>query len=210
MPAHHNLIAILSSLFIHSLVLIFLFASTQSNLAKKNSFKLPGVEHIIQTSLVQPPIQTKKPEPAKEKPALAKTRPTPSQEEKNVIKTLKKQRAQKHTKPAKLATKREAIKQIKQQAKKMNGKQLNQLIMIVYQQIEQHKRPLRNRLKGQAMIKFTLLQTGQVKNITILKSSGVTAIDEAALKTIQMAAPFQKLPASFTHDQPFAIPITYR
>jgi TonB family protein len=60
------------------------------------------------------------------------------------------------------------------------------------------------------MIKFTLLQTGQVKNITILKSSGVTAIDEAALKTIQMATPFQKLPPSFTREQPFAIPITYR
>ena len=171
---------------------------------------MPGVEHIIQTSLIQPPPQIKQPEPAKEKPTLEKPRPTPSQEEKNVIKTMKKQRTHKHTKPANFAAKKPPIKQMKQQAKKMNGKQLNQLIMIVYQQIEQHKRPLRNRLKGQAMIKFTLLQTGQVKNITILKSSGVTAIAEAALKTVQMAAPFQKLPASFTHDQPFAIPITYR
>jgi protein TonB len=61
-------------------------------------------------------------------------------------------------------------------------------------------------LQGVAELSFTIHEDGRVSAVRVLKSSGHSILDEAAVETIHAAAPFPKPPAPAR----IAIPIAFR
>lgn len=52
--------------------------------------------------------------------------------------------------------------------------------------------------QGTAVVRFTIARSGQVGSVTLVRSSGSEALDEAALALVRRAAPFPPLQADFT------------
>ena len=66
-----------------------------------------------------------------------------------------------------------------------------------------------NASRGEVVVRFTVLANGQVSGISIGRSSGNAAVDQAGLATVDRAAPFPPIPAqagrsSWTFDVPLA------
>lgn len=74
---------------------------------------------------------------------------------------------------------------------------------IVKQKIEEVKKyPLwarREGIQGMVGVRFTVLKSGETRNIAITQSSGFTILDREAVETIKRASPFPPLP----EDIPF-------
>lgn len=56
------------------------------------------------------------------------------------------------------------------------------------------------KIYGHVRLLVSILPNGQVKEITTLKSSGHTVLDEAARQSVRLAAPFQPFPAAIRRD----------
>ena len=56
------------------------------------------------------------------------------------------------------------------------------------------------KIYGNVRLMVSILANGQVKSITILKSSGYPLLDEAARQSVRLAEPFQPFPASIRQD----------
>jgi protein TonB len=61
-------------------------------------------------------------------------------------------------------------------------------------------------LQGVSEVSFTIHEDGRVSAVSLVKSSGHSILDEAALETIYAAAPFPRPPAPAR----IAIPIAFR
>lgn len=55
-------------------------------------------------------------------------------------------------------------------------------------------------LSGNVRLLVAILPNGQVKSVTVLKSSGSKLLDEAAQRSVMLAAPFQPFPADIRRD----------
>jgi TonB family protein len=51
-------------------------------------------------------------------------------------------------------------------------------------------------LHGKLLVEFTILSSGKVEFLTLVRSSGSTLLDEEALRAIRAAAPFPRIPPS--------------
>jgi TonB family protein len=73
---------------------------------------------------------------------------------------------------------------------------------------EQWKPPLGLTEKKDAavIVSFTILQNGNISDVSVATSSSVSTLDNLAMRAIQLAAPFGKLPIGFTDDR---LDITY-
>lgn len=56
------------------------------------------------------------------------------------------------------------------------------------------------KITGNVRLMVSILATGQVKEIVVLKSSGYPVLDEAARQSVRLAEPFQPFPASIRQD----------
>lgn len=56
------------------------------------------------------------------------------------------------------------------------------------------------KIYGNVRLMVAILPTGQIKDITTLKSSGHAILDEAARQSVRLAAPFQPFPAAIRSD----------
>lgn len=56
------------------------------------------------------------------------------------------------------------------------------------------------KIMGNVRLLVSILPTGDVKEITLLKSSGHAILDEAARQSVRLAAPFQPFPAAIRKD----------
>lgn len=56
------------------------------------------------------------------------------------------------------------------------------------------------RIFGNVRLMVAILPTGQVKDVTLLKSSGYPVLDQAAIQSVRLAAPFQPFPAAIRRD----------
>ncbi len=66
---------------------------------------------------------------------------------------------------------------------------------------QNYPEPARARkLFGNVRLLVAILPNGQVQNITVLKGSGHKILDEAAKRSVYMAAPFQAFPAEIRRD----------
>lgn len=52
-----------------------------------------------------------------------------------------------------------------------------------------------------AIVTFIIMQDGNIQNLRIKKSSGISAFDQSGIKAIELAKPFPQLPPGFTHSQ---------
>lgn len=56
------------------------------------------------------------------------------------------------------------------------------------------------KISGNVRLMVSILATGQVKEIVVLKSSGYPVLDEAARQSVRLAEPFQPFPAAIRQD----------
>jgi TonB family protein len=73
---------------------------------------------------------------------------------------------------------------------------------------EQWKPPmgLTDKNDAEVIVSFSILQNGSLSGISVATSSGVSILDNLALRAIQLAAPFGKLPIGFSENK---LDITY-
>ena len=69
----------------------------------------------------------------------------------------------------------------------------------------------RQRLTGEVRVAFTVSSNGSVSGIRIVRSSGSPVLDQAAVATVQRAAPFPKIPADAGRSSwPFTVPLEFK
>jgi len=67
-----------------------------------------------------------------------------------------------------------------------------------------------NRPEGAAVVRFTVEADGSVSKAAIARSSGSRILDQAALETIQRAAPFRRIPrATGRTSWTFSLPVYF-
>jgi protein TonB len=54
---------------------------------------------------------------------------------------------------------------------------------------------LRQRVEGKLTLELTILENGQLGETRIVRSSGITMLDEEAIRAVKAAAPFKPIPA---------------
>lgn len=84
-------------------------------------------------------------------------------------------------------------------------------LMMVKKKIEEGKQYPSDALKkdeeGEVHLKFTILQDGSVKNISIIKSSGSRILDEASVQLMKRVSPFFPPPGNYSRI--IKVPINY-
>ncbi|WP_245451313.1 energy transducer TonB family protein [Georhizobium profundi] len=68
----------------------------------------------------------------------------------------------------------------------------------------------RDRLTGEVHVSFTIAAGGGVSGISVVRSSGSPVLDQAAIETVQRAAPFPQIPqAAGRSSWPFSVPLAF-
>lgn len=60
---------------------------------------------------------------------------------------------------------------------------------------------LRQRVEGKLTLELTILENGQLGETRIVRSSGITMLDEEAIRAVKAAAPFKPIPAGIGRDR---------
>lgn len=100
-----------------------------------------------------------------------------------------------------------------EQSKAISGKQLNQLIILIYKAIDAHKiypeaaRELHQ--TGKVLIAFSLLPSGQIEHVELIKTSGFKRLDNAAIASLKNTAKIDGVSRYLKHQQSFTIPIIF-
>ncbi|KFB09815.1 TonB family protein [Nitratireductor basaltis] len=69
----------------------------------------------------------------------------------------------------------------------------------------------RQKLRGEVRVSFTVNRNGGVSGIRVVRSSGSSILDQAAIATVQRAAPFPRIPAQAGRNSwPFTIPLAFQ
>ncbi|WP_412050744.1 cell envelope integrity protein TolA [Hoeflea sp. Naph1] len=69
----------------------------------------------------------------------------------------------------------------------------------------------KDRLKGQAVVSFTVAANGSVSSIRIVRSSGSLILDNAALEAVHRAAPFSPIPSGAGRNSwRFSVPLAFK
>jgi periplasmic protein TonB len=68
----------------------------------------------------------------------------------------------------------------------------------------------RQGIRGEVHVRFTVNSGGGVGGISIARSSGSPVLDQAAIATVQRAAPFPAIPAAAGRNSwPFTVPLVF-
>jgi periplasmic protein TonB len=68
----------------------------------------------------------------------------------------------------------------------------------------------RARMRGEVRVSFTVASNGSVSGIRVVSSSGSPILDQAAIETVQRAAPFPAIPADAGRSSwPFTVPLAF-
>ena len=65
-------------------------------------------------------------------------------------------------------------------------------------------------IRGRVLIRFSILSSGRVTAVRIIKSSGHKILDQAALRTIKRASPFPRLPKGPKKRITITVPMSYK
>lgn len=69
----------------------------------------------------------------------------------------------------------------------------------------------RERLRGEAHVRFTVAQNGAVSGVRVVRSSGSPVLDKAAIETVHRAAPFPSIPADAGRSSwGFTVPLAFK
>lgn len=79
---------------------------------------------------------------------------------------------------------------------------------------QQRYYPRRSRARGEqgrVVVRFVLAADGSVKGLEVIDSSGIARLDQAAIKTVERAAPFDPLPAGLRQDEwTIEVPLVFK
>ncbi|MCT7375288.1 TonB family protein [Chelativorans salis] len=68
----------------------------------------------------------------------------------------------------------------------------------------------RERLRGEVQVAFTIAGSGAVSGVRVVRSSGSPVLDQAAIETVQRAAPFPAIPDGAGRSSwPFTVPLAF-
>lgn len=93
------------------------------------------------------------------------------------------------------------------------GEDVRPLIRILHQKIQGMQRyPATAEMLGQegrTTVAFLLKGSGNITELRIVKSSGVTSLDQASMRAVQDAAPFEEAKKYLKHDRQFQIDVVF-
>ena len=182
------------SILLHLSLFFFLFFHNQ------HTFTIPGEKKtIIHAYIFTEPLQKKQP---KKTIDLRSKLKNPKQHTHEI--TVKPKSIKQHH-----TTKRSSI----QKNEEIFGDKINQLVIIIYKAINQHKKyPLDNETSqhaGRVIVTFILQPDGKISHLHLSKSSGFRNLDQSAIATIKASQPIANISHLLKHPQEFSIPIDY-
>ena len=80
----------------------------------------------------------------------------------------------------------------------------------VQSHLSRYKRSPGGGRRGRTVVSFTILRSGGVTGIRLVRSSGNQAIDRATLSMVRRASPFPAIPAGGPNRMRFSVPVSYR
>lgn len=167
----------------------------------------PPVQQAVEAPPEQKPdelteVITAKDVPVEETVAVAEE-PPPLVEEKPVEETRVEQQPQ-----------QVAVLELKSSARQLTGGDANALKAFkgsVFAKISRNARAPSRRTIGTVKIAFTIRADGQLVGREIVESSGSKVLDEAAIATLERAAPFPPFPVGINDDElQLTIPFEFR
>lgn len=78
-----------------------------------------------------------------------------------------------------------------------NEADFEQYMRKMQKNIKANWNPPKNSASSSVTLKYSIQKNGELKNVSVIKSSGDEKIDFAAVKSLKMTAPFEPLPDSF-------------
>ena len=203
---------------------------------QKVSIQLASIQKPVETPIEKPKKETSKKKPPElkkkttKKPIVKKAKRKVVQEAK---KTIEKKVIKKKTPPKKIEEKKEPkkiekkpleTKKVPLQKASTENKAQSLKKLKVYKQnyltqlrakIDSNKKypKISKRLneQGQVVVSFMVLQSGEFKNIKIIKSSGKKRLDKAALKALEETKSFKAIPQELKKSfLQISLPITFK
>ncbi len=189
---------VIFSLIFH--VVVFVGIPVLTSFAyRAEKYERPSTFQLVSPSVLKIPAPTPRPKAAAAQPRKADVTPIPKKQKSSV-----EPKKQEET-TSDLSELLEAVPTIKvsEVAPSQNFKYHWYLQNLVSKVEEQWKPPLGLTDKKDAIVEvaFTIEQNGSVAGVSVSTSSGVSTLDNLALRAIQLAAPFGKLPIGFTENK---------
>jgi TonB family protein len=195
---------IIISLIFHMIVFIGVPVLT-SIVYRAQKYERPSTFQLVSPSLLKmPEAPVQRPKAAVVQPKKTNVTPVPKKQ-----KTATEPKKEENTND--LSELLEAVPTIKvsEIAPSQNFKYHWYLQNLVSKVEEQWKPPqgLTDKKDAIVEISFTIVQNGSITNLSVATTSGTSTLDNLALRAIQLAAPFGKLPIGFTENR---LDITYK
>lgn len=93
------------------------------------------------------------------------------------------------------------------------GRPTSELVALLHAAIQKQQRypasALQMEREGRVSLKFTLYANGSVSHLTVMRSSGTTSLDEAALNAVRDAVPFQRIDQYLSEPQEYRIDVIF-
>ncbi len=166
----------------------------------------------IKTPDILEPVEDPRPEAlAIEKKKVAK--------QKKKKKTVKKHKEKKAKKAKKRQKRQRANKRVAALQKgggaKGRKKAAGRAVIANYRgrvqsHLSRYKRSPGGGRRGRTVVSFTILRSGGVTGVRLVRSSGNQAIDRASLSMVRRASPFPAIPAGGPSRMRFSVPVSYR
>jgi TonB family protein len=189
---------IVVSLIFHIVIFVGIPLITQI-VYRAEKYDRPSTFQLVSPSLLKAPVAPiPKTKATVSKPKKADMTPVPKKQ-----KTREEPKKEENTND--LSELLEAVPTIKvsEVAPSQNFKYHWYLQNLVSKVEEQWKPPLglTDKMDAIVVLSFTILQNGAVTDVSVATSSGVSTLDNLALRAIQLAAPFGKLPIGFAENR---------
>ena len=191
---------IIISLIFHLIVFVGIPVLTQI-VYRAEKYDRPTTFQLVSPSLIKVPVAPiPRPKASIAKPKKADATPIPAKKQKSRTEPKKQEENTND-----LSELLEAVPtvQVSEIAPSQNFKYHWYLQNIVSKVEEQWKPPLglTDKKDASVVISFTIEQSGSMSNIAVASSSGVSTLDNLALRAVKLAAPFGKLPIGFSENK---------
>jgi TonB family protein len=195
---------VIISVVVH--VVVFVGIPLLSKIAyRAEKFGRPDTFQLVSPSLIKTPIAPiPRPKSTVEKPKKAATTPVPKKQ-----KTDSEPKKQEE-KTDDLSELLEAVQTTSiSEVATSQGFKYNWYLQNLKSKVEEQWKPpmgLTDKKDAAVVVAFTIEQNGKLGNVSVETSSGVSTLDNLAMRAIQLAAPFGKLPIGFSENR---LDITY-
>ena len=179
--------------------------STDLKVTIEGSSMLGGTEEIVETADITPVQQVTKADPVETKEPEVTDVVTSTEATTEAPQEIKDAKPTKEEKTAEVTTQEvPAMDYVEQQnaARKLSGGDVAaQRIYMgeIAKRLQRYKVNPRSTQEGTVLVRFTVDAQGGIMSRTILQSSGSKLLDDAAMASLDRAAPFPPLPGDIAH-----------